>query len=108
MKKIVEFFNREQNLLIHFCAAIIVIVFSFIFKLSKIEWLFIIFSIGFVITTELINSAIELATDNYTRKFNKLAMIAKDTAASAVVIAAINSVVVGIYVFLPKIMTIIK
>lgn len=108
MKKIREFFAREQNLLIHILASIVVTIFGIYFKLSIYEWMLIYFMIGFVIISELINSAIELAVDLYTKEFNPLAMVAKDVAAAAVVTSAFTALIVGIYVFLPKIVLLIK
>lgn len=107
MDKIKEFFNREQNLLIHITATIFVIIFGIIFRLTLLEWLVVIFMIALVVASELFNSAIELAVDLYTTKFNSLAMIAKDTAAAAVVISAFTAASVGIYIFLPKIIELI-
>ncbi|HOZ54189.1 MAG TPA: diacylglycerol kinase family protein [Bacilli bacterium] len=101
-----EFINREQNLFIHFFVSFIVIVFSFLFKISIIEWCFVLLSITFVIVSELINSAIERVTDIYMVKYNINAKIAKDTAAGAVLVSAILSVIIGIIVFLPKIILI--
>ena len=64
--------------------------------------------IGFVIISELINSGIELAVDLYTKEFNPLAMVAKDVAAAAVVTSAFTALIVGIYIFLPKVILLIK
>lgn len=108
MKKIISFFNREQNLLIHIIATIVVTIFGIVLKLSLIEWLLIYSMVALVITSELINSAIELTVDLYTKKFNPLAMVAKDVAAGAVVISAITAVCVGLYVFLPRIVNLIN
>lgn len=107
MNKVKEFFDREQNLLIHIIVSIFVTIFGVIFKLNISEWILIYSMIGFVITSELINSSIELAVDLYTKEFHPLAMIAKDTAAAAVVISAFTASLVGIYIFLPKIIEII-
>ena len=85
MKKIKSFFDREQNLLVHIIATICVTIIGIIFKLNLVEWLLIYSMVAFVITSELINSSIELAVDLYTNKFNPLAMVAKDVAAGAVV-----------------------
>lgn len=103
MDKIKKFFNREQNLLIHIIATILVTIFGIIFHLKLYEWLLIYMMVALVITSELINSAIELVVDLYTSKFNPLAMVAKDVAASAVVISAFTALSVGLYIFLPKI-----
>ena len=66
------------------------------------------FLIAFVITSELINSAIELTVDLYTTKFHPLAMVAKDTAAAAVVISAFTAAIIGLYIFVPKFIAILK
>jgi undecaprenol kinase len=108
MKTIRSFFDREQNLLIHIIATVIVIILGIIFKLSVIEWVLIFFVICLVISSELLNSAIELTVDLYTSKFNPLAMVAKDTAAAAVVVSAFIAIGVGLYVFLPKVICFIS
>ena len=102
MKKIKKFFDREQNLLIHIIATILVTIFGIIFNLKAYEWLLVYSMVTFVITSELINSAIELTVDLYTSHFNPLAMVAKDVAAAAVVTSAFTALCVGLYVFLPK------
>ncbi len=48
-----------------------------------------------VITAEMINTAIEAAIDLNTNYYHPLAKIAKNTAAGAVLITAINAVLVG-------------
>ena len=108
MNKIIEFFNREQNLLVHLTITLFVLVFGVFFKLDLTEWLLIFFAIAFVITSELINSSIELVVDTYTSEFNSLAMVSKDVAAGAVLISAITSFFVGIFIFGPKILDLIK
>lgn len=102
-----KFFDREQNLLIHITASIIVFLAGLILRLNQVQWLLIIFSVCFVITSELINSAVELAVDNYTNQFNSKAKIAKDVAAGAVLVAAVTSALIGIWIFLPKIIYLI-
>src|SRR5574344_827164 len=108
MKRIKKFFDREQNLLVHIIATIIVTILGIITNLSLEQWILIYSMVAFVITSELINSSIELVVDLYTKKFHPLAMVAKDVAAGAVLVSAITAAVIGICVFLPKIMVIIK
>ena len=102
MKKIKKFFDRELNLLIHIIATIIVTCLGIIFNINKMEWIMVYFAVFLVISSELLNSSIELTVDLYTKEFNPLAMVAKDTAASAVTISALIAIIIGIYVFLPK------
>lgn len=108
MKKAIVFFNREQNLLIHLIATLLVTILGICFKLSVIEWVLIFFVVSLVISSELLNSAIELTVDMFTQEFNSLAMVAKDTAAGAVVISAFTALGVGLYVFLPKVILLIR
>ena len=108
MKKIKSFFNREQNLLIHIIATILVTILGIYFKLSIQEWVLIYFVVALVISSELLNSAIELAVDMFTQEFNPLAMVAKDTAAAAVVISAFTAAIIGLYIFVPKFIEILK
>ena len=86
-------------------ATIIVIALGFILKISAFEWLIIILVIGMVIATELINTAIEAVVDLTTDKYHKMAKIAKDTAASAVMLFAIIAIILGLIIFVPKIMS---
>lgn len=108
MEKIISFFNREQNLLIHIIATILVTVLGICFRLSVYEWVLVYFMVALVVSSELLNSAIELAVDMFTSEFNSLAMVAKDTAAAAVVVSAFTALAVGIYVFLPKVISLLN
>ena len=101
---IVYAFKYEQNLSVHLTAMVIVIIFGFLFKISVNEWLVLFLIIGLVIATELINTSIEATIDLITDKTHPLAKIAKDTAAGAVLIFGITSIIIGLIIFIPKIM----
>ena len=94
---------NEQNLIVHSICAILVIIFGFIFKISIIEWLFILIMIGLVICTELLNTSIEAIVDLVCPEVHPLAKIAKDTASGAVLVLAIVAIIGGFVIFLPKI-----
>lgn len=96
-------FLYEQNLTVHILATIIVIIMGFIFKISIQEWLVLFLIIGLVIATELINTSIEATIDLITDEINPLAKVAKDTAASAVLVFGLTALIVGALIFLPKI-----
>ncbi len=80
-----------------------VIIFGILLKISLIEWMICIILFGLVISLEYVNTAIESAVDVATTKYSKKAEIAKDTAASAVLVVSIVSVIVGLMIFIPKI-----
>ena len=94
--------KEEQNARIHFVASIIVILAGFYFRLNAYEWIAIIFSIGLVITVEIINTAIENIADFISPGKSEHIKTIKDLSAAAVLISAIVAVIIGLIVFLPK------
>lgn len=99
---------NEQNMIIHFVIAFMVILFGIIFKITKVEWLFIIIAIGLVLASELINSAFEATIDFISLERNPLAKIAKDTASGAVFILALTAAIIGMFIYIPYIIDFIK
>lgn len=93
--------KEEPNLKIHFVTAILVLLAGAILGLSKTDWVLVILLIGFVITLELTNTAIEVVVDSFTSEVHPAAKFAKDVAASAVLVGAITAATVGIIIFLP-------
>ena len=78
------------------------VILGFYFKISVPEWLSLVIVIGFVLILEVVNTAVETLVDLYTEEFNALAKASKDTAAGAVLLMAIVSVVVGVIIFGPR------
>lgn len=93
--------KQERNIRIHLSISLIVIIFGFLFSITRIEWIFILLTIGGMISLEIINTAIERLVDLVTLDFHPLAKQAKDLAAGAVFSFAIISVIVGIIIFGP-------
>ncbi len=98
-------YRNEQNLTVDVGIALIVVIFGFIFKINKYEWAILALTIGLVISCELINTAIEATVDLVTEEYHPLAKVAKDTSAAAVFVFAIVAVIVGIIIFLPKVIS---
>lgn len=95
--------KKERNMKIHFVAAILVIIFGILLKISKIEWILCTFAIAMVISAELFNTAIETIVDMIIQEQNEKAKVAKDVSAGAVLITAIGAAIIGIIIFIPKI-----
>lgn len=100
---IVKATKTELNFKIDIVCAVIVIALGFVFKINNYEWIAIVFAIGVMLCAELLNTAIETVVDMYTRQENEMAGKAKDIAAGAVLILAINVSVIGGIIFIPKI-----
>lgn len=113
MKKVLESFNNaitgiidtvrtERNMKIHLIAALCVLIASFFFDITKYEFLILVVTITMVIVAELINTAIEATIDMTTNYYHPLAKTAKNAAAGAVLITAINALLVGYIIFWDK------
>ncbi len=99
--------KSTHNFWVHIFFSIIVIILGYILKISPIEWVLITLSIGFVMVSEAFNTAIEIDIDLTSPNYHPYARDTKDVAAGAVLISAIISIIVGLIIFLPKIMILI-
>jgi len=100
---IIHVLRTQRNMRIHFAIAFIVIVAALIVNVTKLELIALCISITFVLIAEMLNTGIEAAIDIATTSFDPMAKIAKDIAAGAVLIASVNALVVGYFVFAGKV-----
>lgn len=117
VKKLLDSFNyaidgiihavrTQRNMRIHMVAALFVLTACFFYDLSKMELVAIWIVITMVISSEMINTAIESAIDATTNYYHPLAKIAKNAAAGAVFLTAINAAIVGYIIFWDKLLNI--
>ena len=95
--------SHERNFKIETLFAIMVTIASFLLKVSLIEWSILMLVISLVLALEMINTSIERCVDLVTQDYKELAKIAKDVSAGAVLVVSIFSIIIGIVIFLPKI-----
>ena len=98
----------QHNAWIHLVATIGVVIAGFLFDVSASEWCWLILAIIVVWSTEALNTALELLADVASPEFHPLVKKAKDVAAGAVLISAIGAAVIGIIIFGPYILELIK
>jgi len=96
---IVHAVRTQRNLWIHFAIAATVLVAAAGFGASRVELAILLLAITFVLVAELVNTAVEAAVDVASTAFDPMAKLAKDIAAGAVLVAALNAVAVGYLVF---------
>lgn len=99
---IIDTGRTERNMKIHLIAAIGVLIACFCFDITKYEFLVLVVTITMVIAAELVNTSIEATIDMTTNYYHPLAKIAKNAAAGAVLITAINALIVGYVIFWDK------
>ena len=95
---------KEHNAWIHCFAAVCVLIAGFVLGLSRMEWVAVCFAIGIVLSAEAVNSSIEALADVVSPEYNEAIKKTKDLAAGAVLILAIVAAVVGLLIFVPKLM----
>lgn len=94
--------RSQPNLRIHVAIAALVVAAGLVLRISRFEWALIAALIAMVIALELLNTAIEAVVDLASPSIHPLAKTAKDTAAAAILVAAVGSVVTGLFIFLPR------
>ncbi|WP_198527231.1 diacylglycerol kinase family protein [Candidatus Stoquefichus sp. SB1] len=94
--------KKERNMKIHLGMMIAVIICGLIFSLTYTEWIICILLFGIVMALELLNTAVEAVVDLVSPTYHPLAKLAKDTAAGAVLVAAIAAAIIGLMIFIPK------
>lgn len=99
---IIHTLQTQKNMRFHFFIGIAVLISSLFFNLSRLELIILFISITLVIVLEMVNTAIETAIDLFANYYHPLAKIAKNVAAGAVLVSAINAVVVGYLIFFDR------
>lgn len=106
-KGIRSVFSTEQNMKIHVGVAVLALGLGYLLKISSVEWIAVVLCIGLVFSAEMFNTALEILVDKVSPQKDPIAGKIKDISAGAVLIAAIISVIVGVIIFLPKLIDIV-
>ena len=100
--------TEEPNFRIHVVLGTIACISAAVLRFSALEWLILTVTIFFVLVLELINTTLENIVDLVSPEITGEAKVAKDVAASAVFLSAVFSILVGLGLFLPKIIALFK
>ncbi len=87
--------RHQRNMRIHLAVAVGVLLASILLNVTRLEMVAILVAITFVLVMELVNSAVEAVVDLLTDRFDPRAKAAKDLAAGAVLVAAVNAMAVA-------------
>ena len=97
-------FENSRNFKIQVLLAFFSLVIGYVLRLGTSDYLILLVTIFSVLILEVLNTSIESLVDLVIqKKFSNLAKISKDCSAGAVLLASINSVIIGLYLFIPKI-----
>ena len=101
-------FATQHNAILHLIATIAVVVLGLFFDLSLIEWALIALTIAAVLAAEALNTAIEFLGDAISPDHHPLIGKAKDVAAGAVLLVALGALAVGLLVFVPHFLNMLR
>ena len=96
--------KTSRNFKIQLIFAVTALMIGFVLQISLSNYVILVATIMSVLILEILNTSIESIVDLVVKKeFSSLAKISKDTSAGAVLLASINSVIIAVYIFAPKI-----
>ncbi len=101
-------FRTQPNFRFHLLASLCAILAGIYFNISYFEWLALIFTFNMVIVAEMLNTSIEAMVDLITDERRQSAKVAKDVSAGMVLLSALFSISIGLFIFLPKILNTIN
>ena len=101
-------FREEHNSWIHAVATILVVAAGFVFRISPMEWVAVLIVIGMVFAAESLNSSLERTADFVKAERDDRKRDIKDLGAAAVLVCAIIAAIVGVIIFLPKIIDLLS
>jgi diacylglycerol kinase (ATP) len=102
VKGAVKLITTEHSVMVQFSIGILMTIAGFYCNITKTEWLFQTLAIGFVMSIEGLNTAVEKIADFIHPNYHERIGFIKDIAAGAVFFAAITAVVIGLIIYVPK------
>lgn len=105
---LISIIKNERNFRIQLLVAFFVVILGILLKISHTAWIAVGFLIALVLISEAFNSVIEALSDTISNKYDVNIKYAKDVSAGCVLVSAIASVLLGLIIFIPYIMPIIK
>jgi diacylglycerol kinase len=101
-------FKNNQNIKIHIVIAVLVLIAGFLLKLDRSEFFDVFILIVLVISSEMINTSIEEVINLLVNEHRLEAKVAKDVSAGMVLLVAVFSAIVGLFIFLPHVLALFK
>jgi diacylglycerol kinase len=100
--------RTQRHLRVHASVAVVCIGLGLALSLRAAEWAALITMITLVATMEMLNTVIEVVVDMISPNYHPGAKVAKDVAAGTVLIAALGAALVGAFIFLPRLLALLR
>jgi diacylglycerol kinase len=101
-------FRSQRNFRIHLAAAVVVLIAVVWLRLSRLEMILALLTVTLVIAAELLNTAVEYVLNLLEARHHPVVKTAKDVAAGGVLFAVAASVVIGLLLFGPPLLDLLR
>lgn len=101
-------FEHEQNFRLQILAAVVVLMAAVFFPLKVWEVILVILLLVAVLAMELLNTALEYFADLLKPRLHHYVSVIKDIMAAAVLITSLGALIIGLIIFLPHFIGLIK
>ena len=99
--------KEERNFRFHLLASLVVFILAFLFSFSGTEFLWLGLACFSVILAELANTNVENIVDLVMPNYHLQAKKIKDLAAGLALLAAVFAIFIGLFLFMPKLITLV-
>lgn len=99
--------QTQRNMKIHLIAVCAVIGAGAWLVISSTEWCMVTLACGMVVSAEALNTAVEKLADRVSAQQDERIRLVKDVAAAGVLAAAGAALIVGLIIFLPRLLGIL-
>jgi len=100
--------SQQHNFMGMLISASFVILLGFILKISYFEWLILILMMSIILSLEALNTSLEKTLDYLEPHFSDKIRMLKDLMAGGVAIVIFTSIIIGLMIFLPKMIILLK
>ncbi len=100
-------FRTQHNAWIHLFATLTALLLGWWLHISEAEWGLLVLAIASVLAAEAFNTAVEIDINLTSPDFHPFARDTKDVASGAVLLTAVGALLVGVIIFVPKILVLI-
>lgn len=100
--------KQEPNFRIHTVFVLLTYSLAYILGFNPYEWIILVLVSGVVVVLELINTALESVVNIVSPEIRDEAKKAKDVSAAAVLISALMASIIGLFLFVPKLLALVN
>ncbi|WP_169630174.1 diacylglycerol kinase family protein [Flavobacterium humi] len=102
VKGALKLITTEHSVMVQSSIAVLMVIAGIYFDIDRYEWMFQIFAFGLVLSIEGLNTAVEKVADFVHPDYHERIGFIKDIAAGAVFFAALTAIIIGLFIYLPR------